>query len=102
MAAAAAAAELGADDGDHLDPGLAQQRVGQGVAVVGEDHAGLEGDGVVAAVPLLALGLVDVAAGLDDLQIDGRPERAGDDVDERRGALVDDLDAGRGVARAAA
>jgi hypothetical protein len=39
MAAAAAAAELGADDGDDLDALLAQQRVGVGVAVVGEDHA---------------------------------------------------------------
>src|SRR5687768_13183322 len=50
VAAAAAAAELGADDGDDLDSGLAEQGVGGGVAVVGEDHAGLDGDGVVAAV----------------------------------------------------
>ena len=67
MPATAAAAELGADDRDHLDAGLAQQCVGERVAVVGEDDAGLEGDGVVAAVPLLPLGLVDVAAGVDDL-----------------------------------
>jgi hypothetical protein len=40
VAASAAAAELGADDGDDLDSGLAQQGVGAGVAVVGEHHAG--------------------------------------------------------------
>ena len=39
VAAAAAAAELGADDRDDLDPGLAQQGIGAGVAVVGEYHA---------------------------------------------------------------
>ena len=75
MPAAAAAAQLGADDRDDLDAGLAQQRVGDGVAVVGEDDARLDRDGVVAAVPLLALGGVDVAAGLDDPQL-GEPERA--------------------------
>ena len=51
--AAAAAAELGADDGDHLDTRLAQQRIGVGVAVVGEHHTRFDGDEVVAAVPLL-------------------------------------------------
>ena len=56
MAAAAAAAEFRAADGDHLDAGLAQQRVGVDVAVVADDHAGLERDDVVAVVPLLALG----------------------------------------------
>ena len=57
MAAAAAAAEFGAAHGDDLDAGLAQQRVGVGVAVVGDDDAGLERDDVVAVVPLLALRL---------------------------------------------
>src|SRR5574337_1409743 len=66
MPAAAAAAELAAAHRDHLDPGLAQQRVGVGVAVVGDDHAGLERDHVVAVVPLFALRLPGVAAGLDD------------------------------------
>ena len=40
VAAAAAAAELGADDGDDLDSRLTQQGIGAGVAVVGEHHAG--------------------------------------------------------------
>jgi hypothetical protein len=40
VTAATAAAELGADNGDDLDPGLAQQGIGAGVAVVGEYHAG--------------------------------------------------------------
>src|SRR5882757_2380388 len=65
VAAAAAAAEFGADDGDHLDACPAQQRVGVGVAVVGEHHAGFDGDEVVAAVPLLALRVVGGATGLD-------------------------------------
>ena len=40
VAAAAAPAEFGADDGDDLDSGLTQQGIGAGVAVVGEHHAG--------------------------------------------------------------
>src|SRR5674536_153771 len=55
VTAATAAAEFGADDRNDLDARLAQQRIGLGVAVVGEDHPGLERDGVVATVPLLAL-----------------------------------------------
>ena len=63
VGAAAAPAELEALDGDDLDAGLAQRGVGAGVALVGDDDAGLEGDDVVAVVPLLALGLELVAAG---------------------------------------
>ena len=63
MRAAAAAAELEALDRDDLDARLAQRGVGAGVALVGDDDAGLEGDDVVAVVPLLALGLEVVAAG---------------------------------------
>src|SRR5690349_12882530 len=48
VATTATPAELGPDDGDHLDSGLSEQRVGQGVAVVGEHDAGFDGDGVVA------------------------------------------------------
>src|SRR5215472_14505062 len=69
VAAAAPPAELRARDGDDLDPGLAQQAVGVRVAVVGEDDAGLQRDKVVTAVPLLPLGGVDVAAGLDDAKL---------------------------------
>ena len=87
MAAAATAAELGARDGDHFDARPAKQRVGVDVAVVADDDSGLDGDDVVAVVPLLALGLVAVAAGgddpqaveteglLDDLQKRLRPQR---------------------------
>ena len=57
VAAAAPSAQLGADDGDHLDAFLAQQRVGVDVAVVGEDHAGGCADEIGAAVPLGALAL---------------------------------------------
>jgi hypothetical protein len=95
VSAAAATSELGADDRDDLDARLPQECVGERVAVVREDHARLQRHGVVAAVPLLALGLVDVATGLDDPQ-GVQPECAGDDVDERRVAFVrepiDDLE----------
>src|SRR5262249_60526459 len=63
--AAAALPQLKALDRDHLDPGLAQRGVGTGVALVGDHHAGLERDHVVPVVPLLALGLDVVPAGLD-------------------------------------
>src|SRR4051794_35664190 len=49
----AAATQFGPDDGDDLHPGLTQQGVGVGVAVVSEHHTGLHGDEVVTAVPLL-------------------------------------------------
>src|SRR3974377_1583427 len=61
---AATAPQLEALDGDDLDPRLAQGRVGARVALVGDDHAGLEGDDVVAIVPLLAFGLEAVPARL--------------------------------------
>src|SRR6185312_1650242 len=65
MAAAAAATKLGPANRDHFDAGLSEQRIRVPVAVVGHDDAGLERHHVVAVIPLLALGLVDVAAGLD-------------------------------------
>ena len=46
-----------------------------GVALVGDDDAGLERDDVVAVVPLLALLLVVVAPGLDHPQLLARPAR---------------------------
>ena len=69
MATAAALAQLEALDLDHLDAGLAHLGDGVGVALVGDDDARLEGDDVVAVVPLLALLLVLVAARLDDVQL---------------------------------
>ena len=96
MAAAAAAAELGADDGDDLDAFLAQQRVGVGVAVVGEDHAGRGADEVGAAVPLRALAHVVGAAGLDHAQL-LEAQRLAHGLDERLLVLAQ-LDAARRVA----
>ena len=55
VAAATAAAELRAVDGEHLDALLAHQGVGVLVALVGDDDTRLEGDDVVAVVPLLPL-----------------------------------------------
>ena len=68
MAAATAAAELGPANRDDFDAGLAQQRVGVGVAIIGDDDSRLQGNDVIAVVPLLAFGLVGVAAGADDMQ----------------------------------
>ena len=79
-----ALAQLEALDGDHLDPGLAHLRDGVGVPLVGDDHARLEGDDVVAVVPLLALLLVRVAAGLDHLEV-AHAEGVGD---RRKEALL--------------
>ena len=67
--AAAALAELEALDRDDLDARLAHLRDRERVALVGDDDAGLERDDVVAVVPLLALLLVGVAAGLDDVEL---------------------------------
>ncbi len=69
MAAAAAATQLRAVEAEDLDAGLAHQRVRVLVALVGDDDTGLEGDDVVAVIPLLALGLPFVAAGSDDAQL---------------------------------
>src|SRR6185436_12945785 len=66
MPAAASATELRPAHRDHLDPGLAQQGVGVCVPVVPDHDTGRERHDVVAVVPLLALGLPDIAAGFDD------------------------------------
>ena len=66
---------------DDLDAGLAHLRDRERVALVGDDDAGLEGDDVVAVVPLLALLLVRVAAGLDDVEL-RHAERVGDGAEE--------------------
>jgi hypothetical protein len=60
-----AAAELGPPDRDHLDPVVPQPRVRLDVALVGDDHARRQCEHVVAVLPLLPLGLVAVAAGLE-------------------------------------
>src|SRR5271166_6484559 len=62
---AASAAELGAGDRDHLDPGVAEPGVRVDVALVGDDDAGREREHVVAVIPLLARGLVAVTARLE-------------------------------------
>src|SRR5829696_7508428 len=63
---ATAFTELEAANGNHLDPGVPHFFDGVGVAFIGDDHAGLDGDSVVGVVPLLAFLLVLVATRLDD------------------------------------
>src|SRR5215469_12934156 len=66
VAAATPSAELGADDRDHFDPGLAEQGVRVSIAVVSEDHARRSANEIGAAIPLGALAHVVGAAGLDN------------------------------------
>src|SRR5215831_14575470 len=87
VATATALAQLEPLDRDHLDAGLAQRGVGAGVALVGDDHAGLERDHVVAVVPLLALGLEVVPAGLDDPHL-GHAQRLGHQLGQRAALLL--------------
>src|SRR5712664_4139246 len=58
VASAASLAELKARDPDDLDPGVAHPRDRVRVALIGDDHAGLDRHGVVGVVPLLPFGLV--------------------------------------------
>src|SRR4051812_23210139 len=93
--AAAAPAELAGVDGDDLDAGLAQLGVRERVAVVADDDAGLQGDDVVAVVPLLALRAELVAAGRHHAELD--PEGPADEVQEGF-VLPPDVEPGRGAA----
>ena len=79
--AAPALAQLEAGDLDDLDACLSHLGDRVGVALVGDDDTGLEGDDVVAVVPLLALLLVLVTAGFDDGQLVDA-ERVGDRGEE--------------------
>ncbi len=85
-------------DLDHLDAGLAHLGDRVGVPLVGDDDARLEGDDVVAVVPLLALLLVGVAAGLDDVELRDA-EGVGDGADEV--VLDGDVEVAVGFARGA-
>src|SRR5690606_15388270 len=82
VAAATAAAELGAGNRDDLDAGLPQQRIGVDVAIVGEDDAGRGAYQVGAAVPLGAFAHVVGAGGLHDPHL-LQPERVAHGIDER-------------------
>src|SRR6266511_2536399 len=62
---AAAATELEAGDGEHFDAGVPQALVGVDVVLVGDHYAGLDGEQVVAVVPLFARGQQLVAADLE-------------------------------------
>ena len=68
MRPATPAPKLGAGNGDDLDPRLAQQGVGMGVARVTHDHTGADAQKIVCVIPLFALGFVGVSAGRDGAQ----------------------------------
>src|SRR3954453_170346 len=67
--AAAAATEFAARDGDHLDAVPTKVGVRGDVALVPDDHAGLDGEEVVAVVPLLALRRTDVLVRREHLHL---------------------------------
>ena len=69
MPTATSLAELESRDLDDLDPGLAHPGYREGVPLVRDHHTGLEGDDIVAVVPLLTLLLVPVAPRLDDVEL---------------------------------
>ena len=54
MTTTASASEFGATDGNDFDTGLAQKRVGMDIAIVTNDDTRLQGDDIVAVVPLFA------------------------------------------------
>src|SRR5450830_652086 len=68
VAAASAASQLAAGNGDHLHARLSQKRVAIDVAVVGDHYAGRQRQEIVAVIPLLALRFVTVSAGVDNTQ----------------------------------
>src|SRR5690606_12694594 len=66
--AAAAGAEFGRRDGQHLDTGGLEPGVGLHIAFVGDHHTGRDGQRVVAVVPLLAFGDHRIEPGRDHPQ----------------------------------
>ena len=61
MSTASALAQLESLDREYFDSGIPHLGDGVCVALVGDDHAGLDRDGVVRVVPLLAFLLVLIA-----------------------------------------
>src|SRR6185436_15037877 len=62
---APARAELGAGDRDHLDARGRKPVVGLDIALVRHRYLGLDGESVIAVVPLLTLGGYRVEPGID-------------------------------------
>lgn len=52
MPATTAASKFARFNGNDLDTGLAQQRVGVGITVITDDNSGLDGYHIVAIIPL--------------------------------------------------
>ena len=69
MTAASPLTELESLDGQHFDSGISHLGDGVCVALIGDDDAWLDRDGVVRVVPLLTFLLVLVAACFDDRQL---------------------------------
>lgn len=81
VAAPSTASQLGGLDFDNLHPGLREQSIGRGVAVVSNDDTGLKSYHIIAVIPLLALGFPAVATRLDGTQTI-QSQGAGDDIGE--------------------
>ncbi len=69
MSATAAAAEFRAAYGDDLDACFSKKSIRVGVAVVGDDNTWLQGDHIIAIIPLFPFGLVGVTSGLHDAEL---------------------------------
>ena len=75
-------------NGDHFYTGFAQQGVGVGIAVVADNHAGLQCHHVIAVVPLLTFGGEGITASFDDAQF-FQAQRFADHVNEAAFLLND-------------
>ena len=69
MTTTAAAAELGAINLQDGNTGFAQTGIGPLIAIVSHHHTGLQGDHIVAVIPLLPEASNGVTAGGDEHQI---------------------------------
>jgi hypothetical protein len=69
VTAAASLAQLKPREIDDFHTCLAHLRNDMGIALIGDDHAGFQSHGIVRIVPLLALCLILITTGLNNVQL---------------------------------
>lgn len=69
MATTASASKFRSADRDDFNAGLAQKRVGMDIAIVTNDDTRLQGDDIVAVVPLFAFLFKGVASGTNNMKL---------------------------------